>query len=69
MSPIDSSLVYLSLPVDGVRTTLVSLAKLPLTSEEEGLASAEYISKVKVLGKKQSERDVSKKLHFRKTAF
>lgn len=48
---------------------LKSMVKLPLTSEEEGLASAEYISKVKGLGKKQSERDVSKKLHFRKTAF
>lgn len=39
MSPIDSSLVYLSLPVDGVRTTLVSLAKLPLTSEEDAYAA------------------------------
>lgn len=48
---------------------LKSMVKLPLTSEEEGLASAEYISKVKGLCKKQSERDVSKKLHFRKTAF
>lgn len=36
-----ASVVYLSLPVDGVRTTLVTQAELPLTSKEDG--SAELI--------------------------
>lgn len=30
-----ASVVYLSLPVDGVRTTLVTQAELPLTSKED----------------------------------
>lgn len=33
-----ASVVYLSLPVDGVRTTLVTQAELPLTSKEDACA-------------------------------
>lgn len=33
-----ASVVYLSLPVDGVRTTLVTQAALPLTSKEDASA-------------------------------
>lgn len=33
-----ASVVYLSLPVDGVRTTLVTQAELPLTSKKDACA-------------------------------